>query len=223
MALSGGLIVSDSKIEKKTRPIVKCPHCEYECRGKQALGRHISYHHPEKLRDPKITLKLETITELLTLVNQRLKDGQLSQLSDNLSSAVKEQDLNLHLTLAAIAASKAERAVQLEGLLNKLVSSLISKLERESAQGGVLDIMCVADLIGLLKKVSDCVISDTAIFSYKCSDYYNAAAEGGIIFNDPDINIDWPITTPDLSPKDAAYPMLKDIPRQKLPRFEETP
>ena len=68
-----------------------------------------------------------------------------------------------------------------------------------------------------------CVISDTAIFSYKCTDYYNAAAESGIIFNDPDINIDWPITTPDLSPKDAAYPMLKDIPHQKLPRFEETP
>ena len=65
-----------------------------------------------------------------------------------------------------------------------------------------------------------CVISETAVFSYKCTDYYNAATEGGIIFNDPDIGIDWGIKEPDLSPKDANYPLLKDIQREKLPRFE---
>lgn len=67
-----------------------------------------------------------------------------------------------------------------------------------------------------------CVISDTAIFSYKCTDYYNASAEGGIIWNDPDLDIDWPIDSPVLSPKDDAYPRLKDIPHESLPRYEET-
>ena len=35
------------------------------------------------------------------------------------------------------------------------------------------------------------VLSDTAIFSYKCDNFYNKASEGGIIYNDKDLNIDW--------------------------------
>jgi len=66
-----------------------------------------------------------------------------------------------------------------------------------------------------------CVLSDTAIFSYKCTEYYNQAAEGGIIFNDPDISISWPVQTPIVSAKDARCPRLKEIPKDKLPRFEE--
>jgi dTDP-4-dehydrorhamnose 3,5-epimerase len=64
-----------------------------------------------------------------------------------------------------------------------------------------------------------CVISDTAVFSYKCTDYYNPATENGIIWNDPDLNIDWPIKEPILSPKDKEYSRLKDIPPDKLPDF----
>jgi dTDP-4-dehydrorhamnose 3,5-epimerase len=67
-----------------------------------------------------------------------------------------------------------------------------------------------------------CVLSDTAIFSYKCTDYYNASAEGGLIWNDPDLGIDWPIDCPVLSTKDAGYSRLKDIPRESLPRYKET-
>jgi dTDP-4-dehydrorhamnose 3,5-epimerase len=62
-----------------------------------------------------------------------------------------------------------------------------------------------------------CVTSETAVFSYKCSDFYNPSSEGGIIWNDPDINIDWPMEEPILSPKDADYPRLKDIQPEKLP------
>lgn len=65
-----------------------------------------------------------------------------------------------------------------------------------------------------------CVLSDTALFSYKCTDYYNPATENGIIFNDPDIGINWPVASPVLSKKDAGYIRLKDIPKDKLPRFE---
>jgi dTDP-4-dehydrorhamnose 3,5-epimerase len=65
-----------------------------------------------------------------------------------------------------------------------------------------------------------CVLSDSAIFSYKCTDYYNSSVEMGIIWNDPDIGIDWPIDEPKLSQKDSALPRLKDIAAEKLPRYE---
>ena len=66
-----------------------------------------------------------------------------------------------------------------------------------------------------------CVLSDNALFSYKCTDYYSPTTEGGIIWNDPDIGIAWPVSTPLVSKKDAGYPRLKDIPKDKLPRYRE--
>jgi len=63
------------------------------------------------------------------------------------------------------------------------------------------------------------VTSKTAVFSYKCTDFYNSSTESGIIWNDPDLNIDWPITQPLLSTKDANFPRLKDLPHEKLPHF----
>ncbi len=56
-----------------------------------------------------------------------------------------------------------------------------------------------------------CVLSETAEFLYKCSDYYYPEDEGGIIWNDPDLKIDWPIIDPLLSNKDKKYPRFKDI------------
>ena len=64
-----------------------------------------------------------------------------------------------------------------------------------------------------------CVTSETAVFSYKCTDFYDPATEGGIIWNDPDLKIAWPIEQPIISPKDANYPRLKDLPPDKLPHF----
>lgn len=54
-----------------------------------------------------------------------------------------------------------------------------------------------------------CVVSETADFSYKCTDYYNPAAERSILWNDPDLGIEWPLTQPSVSPKDAAGTPLK--------------
>ena len=64
-----------------------------------------------------------------------------------------------------------------------------------------------------------CVISDNATFSYKCTDYYDSASEVGIIWNDPDLNINWPVDKPELSAKDSRYPKLANIAADKLPRF----
>lgn len=55
------------------------------------------------------------------------------------------------------------------------------------------------------------VLSDTAIFSYKCDNYYNKDAEGGIIYHDDSLNINWTLKENDLivSEKDMLLPLLK--------------
>ncbi|WP_250657372.1 dTDP-4-dehydrorhamnose 3,5-epimerase [Alkalimarinus coralli] len=57
------------------------------------------------------------------------------------------------------------------------------------------------------------VLSDTADFQYKCTDYYDPSDEGGIIWNDPDVGIKWPLgdIEPALSEKDMKLPRLNDI------------
>lgn len=64
-----------------------------------------------------------------------------------------------------------------------------------------------------------CVLSERALFSYKCTDLYSAPSELGIAWDDPDIGIDWPIDAPQLSEKDAKNPRLKDIAPVALPRY----
>ncbi|MFA6250633.1 MAG: dTDP-4-dehydrorhamnose 3,5-epimerase [Candidatus Shapirobacteria bacterium] len=54
-----------------------------------------------------------------------------------------------------------------------------------------------------------CVLSETVNFLYKCSDFYHQEAEGGIIYNDPSLQIPWPVSDPILSAKDQAWPSYK--------------
>ncbi|MFJ4350099.1 dTDP-4-dehydrorhamnose 3,5-epimerase [Pseudomonas sp. NPDC089428] len=54
------------------------------------------------------------------------------------------------------------------------------------------------------------VLSETADFLYKTTDYYNPAAERSIRWDDPDLAIDWGIENPTLSAKDQAAVLLKD-------------
>lgn len=55
------------------------------------------------------------------------------------------------------------------------------------------------------------VLSDTAIFHYKCTNYYDKSSERAILFSDKDLNIDWNITAPLVSPKDLEAKLFKDI------------
>ncbi len=64
-----------------------------------------------------------------------------------------------------------------------------------------------------------CVTSESALFSYKCTALYRPAAEVGVAWNDPDLAIDWPGGEKTVSPRDAAHPRLRDIPRDRLPRY----
>jgi dTDP-4-dehydrorhamnose 3,5-epimerase len=57
------------------------------------------------------------------------------------------------------------------------------------------------------------VLSDTAIFAYKCDNFYNKASEGGLHFADPGLNIDWILPVDELitSEKDQILPFLADV------------
>jgi dTDP-4-dehydrorhamnose 3,5-epimerase len=65
-----------------------------------------------------------------------------------------------------------------------------------------------------------CVMSATAVFTYKCSDYYAPRSEGGILWSDPDLAITWPVDAPLLSDKDKTYSRLKDLPQEQLPPYK---
>lgn len=57
------------------------------------------------------------------------------------------------------------------------------------------------------------VLSDKALFSYKCDNFYNKDAESGIIYNDEDLNIDWQLDKKDfiISGKDVSLPQFKTL------------
>ena len=60
------------------------------------------------------------------------------------------------------------------------------------------------------------VLSETALFAYKCTEFYTPQNELALARNDPDIGIRWPLDKPQLSEKDARGPRLKDLPRDRL-------
>lgn len=60
------------------------------------------------------------------------------------------------------------------------------------------------------------VTSESALFLYKCTEYYNKVTEKTILWNDPDLAIGWPIASPIVSDKDQRGRRLKDFPPEEL-------
>ena len=65
-----------------------------------------------------------------------------------------------------------------------------------------------------------CVLSEHALFAYKCTAYYAPAAELSVLWNDPEIGIAWPIDSPVISKKDAAGALLRQVARERLSRWD---
>jgi len=64
-----------------------------------------------------------------------------------------------------------------------------------------------------------CVLSQHATFMYQCTTLYAAAADAGVRWNDDDLGITWPLTTPILSAKDSIAPRLREIDPTRLPAY----
>jgi dTDP-4-dehydrorhamnose 3,5-epimerase len=64
-----------------------------------------------------------------------------------------------------------------------------------------------------------CVLSEFADLHYKVSQLYDASDEGGLLWNDPDVGIRWPIDNPAVSARDAAHPHLKALDAAQLPHL----
>jgi dTDP-4-dehydrorhamnose 3,5-epimerase len=60
------------------------------------------------------------------------------------------------------------------------------------------------------------VLTETAAFYYKCTEFYSPKDEQVIRWDDPALRIEWPIPDPILSPRDAAAPLLQDIAPERL-------
>ncbi|WP_215226488.1 dTDP-4-dehydrorhamnose 3,5-epimerase [Echinicola shivajiensis] len=57
-------------------------------------------------------------------------------------------------------------------------------------------------------------VLEDAVFSYKCSNFYNKESEGGIIWNDESLDIDWMVSSPIISEKDLLLPTLEEFKQQ---------
>ena len=67
-----------------------------------------------------------------------------------------------------------------------------------------------------------CVISDEALFSYKCTDNYHPETQLAIRWDDPELAIEWPLDgDPILSDKDQDAPSLRDVPADRLPPYKD--
>ncbi len=62
-------------------------------------------------------------------------------------------------------------------------------------------------------------LTNSVQFLYKCSDFYDPGDERGILWNDPDLNINWGISSPIVSEKDAKNPRLGEVPPRYLPAY----
>ena len=62
--------------------------------------------------------------------------------------------------------------------------------------------------------------TEPASFAYKCTTGYDPAGQCSIRWDDPDLGIAWPLAPTGLAPKDAEAPRLRNVPPDRLPRFE---
>jgi dTDP-4-dehydrorhamnose 3,5-epimerase len=62
-------------------------------------------------------------------------------------------------------------------------------------------------------------LTNSVQFLYKCSDFYDPGDERGILWNDPDLSINWGINSPIISEKDSKNPRLGEVPQRYLPAY----
>lgn len=143
---------------------------------------------------------------------ERLTGAKPFFVQDNESLSVKGVLRGLHFQKGEYAQAKLVRVLEGEVLdvavdirpnsksFGQVVSTLLSS---ENKKQMFIPRGCAHGFVTL---------SDTAKFFYKCDNFYNREAEGGIIYNDPTFNIDWVLNPGDLiiSDKDRILPVFKE-------------
>lgn len=139
--------------------------------------------------------------------------AEVNFVQDNESASTKGVLRGLHYQTGAFAQAKLVRVIE-----GRVLDVVVDLRERSETYGEHFSI----ELSDSNKKQlfipkgfahGFIVLSDTAIFSYKCDNYYNKASEGGIIYNDTRLNIDWQL------PEDQFIISEKDL---ELPTFENS-
>ncbi|MDG1778191.1 MAG: dTDP-4-dehydrorhamnose 3,5-epimerase [Flavobacteriaceae bacterium] len=135
---------------------------------------------------------------------------EVSFVQDNESFSSKGVLRGLHFQKGAFAQAKLVRVVQ-----GKVLDVAVDLRPESSTHGAYFSVELSAENKKQLFVPRGfahgfVVLSDTAVFSYKCDNYYNKESESGIIYNDPTLNIDWKL------PKDQLQLSEKDL---QLPKF----
>ena len=131
---------------------------------------------------------------------------------DNFSSSQYGVIRGLHYQLAPYAQAKLVQVIK-----GKIIDIVVD-LRKESPTFGKSFGIELSEENGLQLMIPRgfahgfSVISDEVLFSYKCDNLYNKEAERGILYNDPDLNIDWgmPEEKAIISDKDLKHPLFKN-------------
>jgi dTDP-4-dehydrorhamnose 3,5-epimerase len=129
---------------------------------------------------------------------------------DNQSFSTKGTVRGLHFQRGKFAQAKLVRVIQGE------VLDVIVDLRKDSPTFGELYSTVLDSTRNNLMYVPagfahGFSVLEDSIFAYKCSNYYNKESEGGIMWNDPAIGIDWQVEEPIISDKDAKWPTLEEF------------
>jgi dTDP-4-dehydrorhamnose 3,5-epimerase len=129
---------------------------------------------------------------------------------DNQSFSLKGVVRGLHFQLAPFAQGKLVRVI------SGRVIDVVVDIRPESATFGKHEMVELDAIRNNMLYVPEgfahgFIAIEDSIFSYKCTNIYNKPAEGGILWNDPDLNIDWAVSHPVVSDKDLLLPSFKSL------------
>ncbi|WP_268033457.1 dTDP-4-dehydrorhamnose 3,5-epimerase [Algoriphagus sp. PAP.12] len=134
-------------------------------------------------------------------------------IQDNQSFSQKGTVRGLHFQRVPFAQAKLVRVIQ------GIVKDVVVDLRKDSSTFGksfsvILDSKKHNLLYIPVGFAHGFSVLEDAVFAYKCSNYYNRESEGGILWNDPALNIDWEVENPILSEKDQLWPTLEEFKNQ---------
>lgn len=155
---------------------------------------------------------------------QKATGLEIDFVQDNQSSSKKGALRGLHLQLGKMAQAKLVRVIQ-----GEILDVVVDVRKNSPSFGKTYRAMLSGEnnhqlFIPRGFAHGFVTLSETAIFAYKCDNYYDKASESGIIFNDEMLNIDWnyPLDQVILSEKDAVLPDFKEFLRKRKSFEQET-